>query len=298
MMRYAIGLDIGGTKIEGCVVSSNGKVIDRHRIPTEAKKGKAVVIRNILSVISELLHRNRKIEVTGIGAGIPGFTDRNGQIVLMPNAPLKGTNLAEVIRKRFGMPAFVDNDANCFALAEYMFGAGKGSSVMLGLIVGTGVGGGIILDGRTLPGCEGGAGEIGHILLDHSAKSMVVGKNDFESACSGPGLTRRYVKAGGKIKDPDPKKIFASNDPVARKVVDDEYRYLGILLGGFTNTLNPDMIVLGGGVSNVISPARIEKDIKKFAIPFSASKVKVRRHSIGDSAGVLGAAALVFSGLK
>ncbi len=294
-MKYAIGLDIGGTKIEGCVVNEKGKIIDKHRIPTEPKKGSKKVTENIFKVIYELKSRNRKLNIMGIGAGIPGFTDSKGVIVFCPNAPLKGVNLASKIKNRFKIPAHIDNDANCFAFAEHMFGAGKGSSVMMGLIVGTGVGGGIIVDGHPLTGYQGGAGEIGHIIFDHNAKQALPGKNDFEALCAGPGLTKRYKKAGGKIKDPDPKKIFASKDQIAKKIVNEEYRYLGILLAGFVNTLNPDRIVLGGGVSNVLSGKKIEQEIKKFAIPFSAGKVKVKRHRIGDSAGVLGAAALVFS---
>jgi predicted NBD/HSP70 family sugar kinase len=288
-MRYAIGLDIGGTKIEGCVTSEAGKIIKTVRIPTGGTKKQA--IKNIFSVIDSLMTS----KVSGIGVGVPGLTHK-GKIIRTANAPLSNIDLASMLRRRYRMPAVIENDANCFALAEQMFGAAKGYSIVFGLITGTGVGGGIVIDGKILSGCSGGAGEIGHILADHSAKSMKTGKNDFEAICSGPNITRRYRKAGGKIKDPDPKKIFAAEkkDPVAKKTINEEYHQLGIVLASLVNTINPDCIVLGGGVSNVLSPSRIKKEIKRFSLPVPGAKVKVKRHKIGASSGVLGAAALVF----
>ncbi|MBW2968297.1 ROK family protein [Candidatus Woesearchaeota archaeon] len=293
-MKYAIGLDIGGTKIEGCLVSETGKIIDRIRFPAEAKKGKAQVLKNICDVIDYLKKENKGKRVSGIGAGIPGFCDRKGVIIHMPNAPLKGMNLSMYLNKKFGCPVSIDNDANCFALAENMFGAGKGSSTCVGVIFGTGVGAGIVVDGRTFKGCCGGAGEIGHNMVTDKGR-LQIGKNNYESYCGAPYIIKRYKATGGKIQDPDTKKIFSSKEPKAQMIVRQTHEYAARLLGSVVNTLNPDCIVLGGGVSNALSPALLQEEIKKYAIPFSASKVRVRRHKLGDSSGVLGAAALVFN---
>ncbi|NQU78469.1 ROK family protein [Candidatus Woesearchaeota archaeon] len=292
----AIGLDIGGTKIEGALVSERGRIIDRLRIPTEAKKGRAHVLNNILDIIKELKERNKRTKISGIGIGFPGFSDKEGRIVNSPNIPLLGFNLKKFMKDRLKTRIFIGNDANCFAFGEYCFGAGKGSSVMLGLIVGTGIGSGIIVDGKVFPGCGGGAGEVGHMQHDMYAKQLVLGKNDFESICSGPNISINFVKAGGKKEDSSPAAIFSSRSRIAKKAVAEEYRNLGILLGNTVSILNPDRIVLGGGVSNVLSPAKVKKEISKFSIPFSASNVKVIKAKLGDDAGVIGAASLVFKG--
>ena len=292
-MKCAIGLDIGGTKIEGALVSEKGKIIDIYRIPTQARKGRKQVLKNIVSVISELKRRNKQ-KTTGIGAGIPGFADKSGKIVNMPNVPLLGFNLRDFLKKRFRCLVSVENDANCFALGEYTFGAGKKASMLLGLIVGTGIGCGIVADGRIVSGCEGGAGEIGHILRDTGAKKLMIGRNDFEAFCSGPNISKRFVRADGKKQDSHPAKIFASKTKIAKKIVSEEYRYLGMLLGSVVNMLNPDRIVLGGGVSKAISPPKLKPEIARFSIPFSAKRVKIVKSRLGERAAVLGAAALVF----
>ncbi|MBW2996736.1 ROK family protein [Candidatus Woesearchaeota archaeon] len=291
-MRYAIGLDIGGTKIEGALVSEKGKITKRYRISTESKKGRAKVLKNIVEVITQL---SKKRKIHGIGVGIPGFADRKGKIVNMPNVPLKGFNLKDFLKKKFKRPVFIDNDANCFALGEYMFGAGKGSSALIGLIIGTGIGSGIVVDGKVISGCEGGAGEIGHILLDNSAKKLIIGKNDFEAFCSGPNISKRFMKAGGSKKDSHAASIARSKDRTAKKTMADEYRYLGIMLGNLVNTLNPDRIVLGGGVSKALYPKKLKQEIAKFSIPFSAKRVSIVKSRLSEDAAILGAAALTFN---
>ncbi len=294
MMRYSIGIDMGGTKIEGVLMSEKGKVLYRYRIPTEVNKGRKKVLHNLTSLIDDMKSRHPNKKLHGIGVGIPGFADDKGRIVNMPNAPLLNFNLASFLKRKYRCSVVVENDANCFALAEYAFGAGKGSKVMFGLITGTGVGGGIIIDGKVFSGSEGGAGEIGHLLLDRSAKKLNVNGNDFESFCSGPSLAKRFIKAGGDKKKCLASDIIKSKTRIAKTVMDDEYRYLGMMLGDMVTLMNPDLIVLGGGVSNSLSPKLLEKELRNYTLPFSGRKVKVRHHKLGDSSGVRGAAALVF----
>lgn len=290
-MEYAIALDVGGTKITTCLVDEKGKIIDGERRLTDAGEGKRKVISNIETEIRGMMDRHDDVKVRGIGIGMPGFIDSDGKVVFMPNVPLKGFNIVKHLSKKFGCEVAVENDANCFALGEYHFG-GHRSKVLLGLIVGTGVGCGIVSDGKLISGCSGGAGEIGHNLLDNSADLLEVKSNDFESVCSGPNLCRRYAEAGGK--ETTPKHVFDAGDAAAKKVIDEEYACLGKLLGSMVNTLNPDMIVLGGSVSKSLDPSRLRKEIVKYSIPFSAKLVKVKQTRLDDIAGVLGAAALVF----
>ena len=291
-MEYAIALDVGGSKITTCLVDEKGKIIEGERRLTGVHKGKNAVLYNIISEIENMMNRNKNIKIKGIGIGMPGFINSKGKIVFMPNVPLVGFNIVKHIQKKFKCPVAVENDANCFALGEYSFGRHK-SEVMLGLIIGTGVGCGIVSNGRLISGCNGGAGEIGHNLLDNSADQLVVKNNDFESVCSGPNISRRYAEVSGK--DITPKQVFTVKDSAARKEIDKEYLCLGKLLGSMVNTLNPDTIVLGGSVSKSIDTSRLKKEIAKFSIPFSAKLVKIKQSKLDDIAGVLGAAALVFN---
>lgn len=291
-MEYAIALDVGGSKITTCLVDEKGKILDGERRLTGTHEGKKKVLYNITSEIKNMLSKHKNIKIKGIGIGMPGFINNKGSIVFMPNVPLVGFNIVKHIQKKFKCPVAVENDANCFALGEYSFGKHK-SDVLLGLIVGTGVGCGIVSNGMLISGCRGGAGEIGHNLLDNSAKQLIVTKNDFESVCSGPNISRRYAKASGT--NITPKQVFTTKNSTARKEIDSEYVCLGKLLGSMVNTLNPDTIVLGGSVSKSLNPSRLKKEIAKFSIPFSAKLVKVKQSKLDDIAGVLGAAALIFN---
>jgi glucokinase len=290
-MEYAISIDLGGTKIATCLVNETGKIVYGTRVLTCSKLGRKKVLENLTGSIRKVMDKYKDYNIKGIGIGIPGFVDNKGNIVFMPNVPLVGVNIADYLKKMFSCPVYVENDANCFAFGEYHFGKHK-ANLLLGIIVGTGIGCGIVYNGRVISGARGGAGEIGHIMLDNTAKKLLVSRNDFESYCSGPNIERRYVESGGKQKIC--KKIFMSNSPLAKKTVNDEYEYLGKLLGNVVNTLNPDTVIFGGGVSHALDTKRMENEIKKYCIPFTASTMKVKDSRLDDLASVLGAAALVF----
>jgi len=289
-MEYMVGVDIGGTKIAVCIIDNKGRILEGKRVLTDASKGCRKVISNLTECIRSVLEKHKDLTIKGIGVGIPGYVDRNGKVIFMPNVPLLGFNIEKHLKKRFKCPVFVDNDANCFALGEYIFGKHQ-SKVLLGLIVGTGVGSGMVSDGRLISGFRGCAGEVGHLLFNNSADKLIVGKNDFESICSGPNISRRYYEAAGV--NMLPKKIFISDDPKAKAVIDEEYSSLGKLLGITINILNPDTIVLGGGVCKSISPDRLKKEVEKYAIRVIVNQVKIKHTKQDELAGVLGAAALV-----
>ena len=166
-MDYAIGIDVGGTKIEGAIVDNNGKIYSSKRIPTQSDKGSNQIIRNIIDVVNSLMN-NSNMNIKGIGVSLPGFVDDSGKIVFGGGTltSMKGVNLKNKLEKKLNLPVFIENDANCFALAEAVYGAGKKSKVVLGIIWGTGIGGGIVINKRVYSGSYGGAGEFGHIVID------------------------------------------------------------------------------------------------------------------------------------
>jgi glucokinase len=297
-MKCAIGVDFGGTKIEGSIISERGAVKDTYRVPTQASKGRKQIINNIVTVIQHLKSKRR---VAGVGISMPGFIDHTGKVVFGGGTltSLQGVNLKKELERRVKLPVFIENDANCFALAEAAYGAGKKHRVVLGVIWGTGIGSGIVIDKHVFSGSFGGAGEFGHIVIDPTiTKGPKCGcgqRGCLEILASGKNIMRRYKKAKGKIPNANPRQIYFSNERVAKQVIADAVHYLGIGLATAVNILNPGVIVLGGGVSKLPKPVygRLKKEVKKYALPSLTKKLKVLRHSISDAAGTIGAAALV-----
>ncbi len=308
-ITYVIGLDIGGTKIEGILAraaagSSLPKVIKKIRLPTEAAAGRNRVLHNIVAAITSLYDYGKQnvsgFRLRGIGIGTAGFL-KNSRMEMVPNIPcLKGVRLRDILsrqllQRKINAPLYIENDSICFALAEFMFGAAKGCKDVIGVIVGTGIGGGLILDGKIYRGRDGGAGHIGHTTVDPNGPMCGCGqKGHFESWCSGKYITKRYVAAGGKIKNPDPRKIFHSKEAVAGKIMSETYDKFGIAFANLINIFNPEIIVLGGGVSNLPQQfyRKINAAAKKYAYPAFSANVKIVKNRLGDSAGVFGAAAL------
>lgn len=313
-MAYVIGLDIGGTKIAGILVNAKSgvvipKVLKKLRIPTNAAAGKRAVISNIVSVLVSLCKYGkenvRSFKLSGIGIGTAGFL-KQGRMEIVQNIPsLKKVRLEDILlqqlrKKGIKAPLFIENDSICFALAEFMFGAARNRKNVIGVIAGTGIGGGLILGGRLYRGRDGGAGHIGHMTIDQSGPRCGCGqRGHFESWCSGKHITLRYKAAGGKIINPDPKKIFGSKEAVAKRIMAETYDKFGIAFANLITAFNPDIIVLGGGVSNL--PAEFYRKInaaaKKYAYPALSEKVKIVRNKLGDDAGVFGAAALAVRGI-
>ena len=313
---YIIGLDIGGTKIEGILVKAASsssrprqllpRVIKRIRMPTNAASGKSIVISNIVAVISELYRygkeNNTVFRLKGIGIGTVGFL-KDGRMQMTPNIPaLTGVKLREILlqqlrQKGIKSPLYIENDSICFALAEFMFGSARGYKDVIGVIIGTGIGGGLILDNRLYRGRDGGAGHIGHLTIDLSGPRCGCGqRGHFESWCSGKYITRRYIAAGGKMNNPDPAKIFSSQEPVAKRIMSETYEKFGLAFASIINTFNPEILVIGGGVSNLPQEFYLEirAATRKYAYPAFSSGIKIVRNKLGDSAGVFGAAALAF----
>lgn len=298
-MSNVIGVDFGGTKIEGVLVNSKGKVLNQKRIPTQASSSRKQIISNLISVIESLRYgkhgKHGKSELKGIGIGTPGFCV-NGKLTLIENiSKLSNFNLKnEIVKKTKISNVVIENDAICFALAEHRYGAGKGTKNMVGIILGTGVGGGIIIDGKIYRGAIGGAGHIGHHIIDVDGPKCSCGLyGDLESYCSGTSINKLYMGIGGEINEPDASKIFASKEKKARLIQKQTIKFLAIGITNIIHILNPEMIVLGGGVSNIPFYKELNDEVKRLSNPYIFNSVKIVKNKLGDSSGVLGAAALV-----
>ncbi|BCO15305.1 sugar kinase [Aeromonas hydrophila] len=290
------GIDLGGTKCE-CVVLDGDEVLLRHRIPTERAGGYDHVIGQIAKLVAECADKIGQ-RPTLIGMGTPGA--RDPQTGLMKNCnttELNGKPFKEDLERRLGVPVLIANDANCFALAETHLGAVRqhhpDAKVVFGIIMGTGVGSGIVINGRILNGHHGIAGEWGHNVLSPDGPECYCGKRGcVETFISGPALEAWY-EAKAKRHLPLAKIAAATaHDHVAKLTIDRLHLLFGQALANVVNILDPDVIVIGGGVGNVQSLYSVGRETilpflfnPRFATPIIAP-------ALGDSAGVFGAALL------
>ena len=257
MGEQIIGVDVGGTKISAGLFSKSGRTIKEFKILTNSGKGK----KHVLNIIDKSIKKLVNKKVVGIGIGIAGPVDPVKGIVLeSPNLPLKNCNIKQYFQKKTGLEVHVDNDVNCFAMAEHMFGQAKNRTSVIGITIGTGVGGGIIINNRLVHGKDNVAGEIGHITIDYQGMKCSCGKlGCLEAYISGEGIVKRTkelmekdMKTKLKSKNLDARKIHEAakkNDKLAVKVMQDTGRFLGIGLSNIIMTLNPEMIILGGSIS-------------------------------------------------
>jgi len=285
MVQY-IGIDIGGTKIEGVLVNKQLKVLKRVKRSTEAHKSRSKIISNIVAVSKEL----ETNDVKGIGVGAPGFTDSKGKIQLTPNiTKFKNFGLKKALEEKLKRKISIANDAHCFVLAEQKIGAAKGMKNIIGLTLGTGVGGGAIVDGKLLEGKSGGAAHFGHMIIDPSGAKCKCGlRGDLESWCGGKHIEKRYKQMSGKSLGSE--QIFASKDKAAGKVIRDVYQKLGIGIANLINAFNPEVVVLGGSISKVIDTRKLGKEVTKYV---QAPLAKEARIVKGKSSAAIGAACLV-----
>lgn len=288
-----IGIDLGGTKIEGVLLGENPtQPLMRLRIKTPRSDGYEAILDAIEGLAQSLESAAPPGAIT-IGVGIPGTISTTSGLVKNANTvELIGRPLAADLERRLRRPIFVENDANCFALAEALHGAGRGARCVFGVILGTGVGGGIILDHRIWSGSQGIAGEWGHTVFDPAGPPCYCGRRGcVEVYLSGPGMEREYVDAGGQPRSAA--EIWAraeSGEMLARQSARSYKERFGRALAQVVNILDPDMIVLGGGVSNAPGLAEEAPTLIRPYLFNDEILTRVRRHALGDSAGVLGAA--------
>jgi len=296
------GIDLGGTKIEGVILESitNPTPLVRTRVDTEATKGYDHIIGQIAKLVANMESQSG-LKPAAIGIGTPGVLDPTLQVMKNCNTVvLNGKPLKRDLEKAMGLRLEIANDANCFALAETHWGVvhekAPGAKVVFGIIIGTGVGGGIVIEGKIWNGRHGIGGEWGHNFLDESGGPCYCGKiGCVETVISGPGTERYYTSlTGEKLKL---KEIVARHadktDPDATKTIERLCHFFGKGVSVITNLLDPDVIVIGGGVGNI--DALYDQGLAELGKFIFNNQVEVPllKPSLGDSAGVFGAAALV-----
>ena len=294
-----LGIDLGGTKIEGIVLKSkeNPEEVIRHRVDTEEEKGYSQVISNIKSLVDSIENRiNHNFNKLGIGT--PGTIDPETGLLKNSNSQcLNGMPIQKDLSKTLGKTILIQNDANCFALAETLLGSVKdqypNAKNVFGIIIGTGVGGGVIIDGKTLYGSQGIGGEWGHTIVTDNGDKCYCGKRGcVETVISGRALQIYYNKISGKKLKFEEIYAIKNSDSDAKKTLERLIKYFGKGLSNVVNTIDPEVIVLGGGLSN-IDELYTEgyNELKKYVFN-PTFKTPLLKPKLGDSAGVYGAALL------
>ncbi len=295
------GIDLGGTKIEGVVLGADFLEQDSHpeplcriRVPTEADQGYEHILDQITALIQEM---RRAVGTTPekLGFGTPGVLDPATNLLKNSNTVcLNGMPLEADLERALGVPCVLANDANCFALAEHLCGAARGHSSSFGVIIGTGVGGGLILDGRARYGHQGIAGEWGHMSIEDDGEECYCGGTGcVETVISGPSLERYYEKASGQRCSLIEIVERAERDAAAKDTIDRLCFYFAKGLSHVINIVDPDIVVLGGGLSNIEALYSKGMEHLEHFVFNTSLQTRVVSNALGDSAGVFGSAMLV-----
>lgn len=289
-MKKRIGIDIGGTKIQAGLVLED-KILKKAKAPTPPSP------KDGLSLIETLLDELTEGEkIKSIGIGVAGFIDlQKGEIISSPNLPgWNGFALKKAMEERFGKPIFVDNDVNCATLAEARLGAAAGKKNVIGIFVGTGIGGGILIDGRLIHGATCSGAEIGHTTINPRGPVCMCGKKGCLEAYSGGWAIMKY--AGHKVKNVDEVvRAVEEGKEWASLSLERAVRALSIAIANLITTLGPDVVVLGGGVIKA-SPAifeMIKAQVPLIALPVAMRGVQIKEAEFKEEAGFLGASLLV-----
>jgi glucokinase len=320
MKQVALGIDIGGTNISAGLVDSTGRILHRKSIPAQAHQGGITLLRRVVKLADTLI-KNRTVQ--GIGACMPGQIDPDKGMPLAPTPNIPGWARLPVKKALsvFGVPVYIENDANTAALGEQSFGIGRGSRNLLFLTLGTGIGGGIIVDGKIYRGSFCYAGEVGHVVVQKDGIKCGCGNYGcLETVASGTGVARRMMARLKETKipltPPSPlwgedkgegpnfritaKQVFdlaKRGNKTALSVVRETGYYLGVAIAGFINVLDPELVVIGGKMSEAgeLLMRQIRKNVKGRTMPSKAKCPRIVRAKLGADAGLIGAAALVFS---
>jgi fructokinase len=289
---FRIGIDLGGTKIEGIVLDGQGVELFRKRVDTQQEKGCAHILNRIGELYGDLAAQIQNQPHT-FGIGTPGaISPRTGLLKNSNTVCLNGRPIKAELKKLLGRKIEIQNDANCFALAEALHGAGRGKKLVFGVIMGTGCGGGIVHNGEVITGPQGIAGEWGHMSIDPNGPECYCGQRGcVETYISGGGLQNRYAEEFGVKKSfREIEKDFYAGEPDAVAFMKIFFRNFGRALANLINVLDPDVVVLGGGVSKF--EALYTEGVAEVAnFVFNDSlETPVVKHQLGDSAGVIGAA--------
>lgn len=305
MSKYLIAVDLGGTNTKLGLLDSKLKILSKRVLPTKGFTSKEDLIDGLIISIEEMLGDKNitKKSLLGVGMGLPGPVDPvRGVVHYFPNIPgWKEVHLRELMKSQLKLNVFIDNDSNLAAFAEYKFGASKNTTSSICVTLGTGVGGGIIINGKIYRGHNYSAGEVGHIPINEDGPKC---------NCGGMGCLERYI--GNRFILQDANLLFdkeytleeisqmaKKGNKTALSIWTDVGRHLGIALTGVVNFFNPEMIVLGGGISAAgkILFDTVKKTIKERAM-YPANAVKIEKARLSENVGIIGAACLVLEETK
>jgi glucokinase len=303
MENLYIGIDVGGTNMRSALVDRRGNILERRRCASHIEEGRDAFCQRLVSEITALkdMAASRMRQVESIGIGIPGLIGRDGTVHSSVNMqPLEGLNMAACIEARTGLPAVCGNDANVVALGEQRFGAGRGFLSCLVVTIGTGLGSGLILDGKLWTGSGGFAAEFGHVTVDPEG---------YPCPCGNRGCLEQYVSAGALVRfarEGLPEKSAESmsahqvagqaseGDVAALNAFERLGRWLGIGLASLTNSLNIQAVIIGGGVSeslDLLLPS-LRREMQQRCFPQIFEGLVIEKALLGDDGGLLGGAAL------
>jgi len=313
-MKYYAGVDLGGTNMKIGILNENGEILIKKTIKTLSNKGVEITLKRIWETIEKLMDQKKikKEGMTGIGIGIPGPVIDRAVVVFLANFNWGcNINISKIMKKISGIPTKLENDANMIAIGENKFGAGKGSTNSITISLGTGIGGGIIVNSRLISGVNGASGEIGHMKLVKNGKLCGCGQRGcFEAYASATGIIKEaklrlavdknnllYSSLDDDIEKLEVKNIFDCaklGDKFSIGIVDYVGEYLAMGIGNLLNIMNPEIIILSGGVSLAgdILLETIESKLKEYAIPITIKDLKIKLGELGDEAGIKGSIGL------
>ena len=313
--KYNVCLDIGGTKVLGVIFNEQGEIV--HRLKKRTKENgddTANIEQIIIDTVKEMLEeaKLKKSDINAISAGAPGVSDSATGIVLFtPNLPWRNYDIRTPIEKKFGAKFYIGNDVNLGVLGEYKYGVAQGYNNVVGVFPGTGMGGGIIVNGELYTGTGFKAGEIGHMVLDPEGPLCGCGQRGcFESFSSKKGMSGyilQQVSRGresylsdkienGVFRSKYLKKALKMNDKVAVDAVDRACHYMAVATGSLINIFSPDLIVYGGGIMESCGDIFLEKildEVDKYCMPSIRPTVELKCAALGDDSVILGALAMI-----
>ena len=314
-MRFVLGVDIGGTNlVVGSVAEDGSTVLAAASEPTHAEAGATDVVDRLVELAERAIVATRReapgAEILGVGVGAPGPLDtKRGIVLLTPNLGWVNMPLREIIHDRLGLPAALDNDANCAVLGEWWVGAARGARHAIGITIGTGIGGGLVLDGRLYHGASDVAGEIGHTTIDTEGRRCKCGNYGcLEAYASGPNIAIRAIEeieagavsrlpsyVGGDLKQITAQTVYLAaqeGDELALEVVNDTAKFLGVGIGNLLNVFNPEVVVVCGGVTlagdHLFEPLR--REVARRAFKPAVNACRIVPGELAGTAGVYGAA--------
>ncbi|PKM51308.1 MAG: glucokinase [Firmicutes bacterium HGW-Firmicutes-7] len=312
---YSIGVDLGGTNIAAAIVTVDGQIIKKASIPTLNDRNDEAIVKDMAKLCLQIVSEANitQDEIHSVGIGSPGIVDsQKGEIVYANNLKFRNSPIAKMFQKYFNKPVYLENDANAAAYGEYVSGAGSVYKDLVAITLGTGVGGGIILDGKVISGSYNAGAELGHIVISIDGELCTCGRHGcWECYSSATGLIREAKLAaqnnpesllnalvGNELNRMNAKIPFdaaQAGDPVAMGVIDNYVKYLAVGLVNVINMVQPEVIVLGGGISaqqdNLLNPLK-ERIVNEIYGGAEAFKTQIKIAELGNDAGLIGASML------